>query len=234
MGNFSAGAASRSKSRGSSKKTTSVVAPRTAWLPWREYLDHCKAKWALKAPQRTAQSPGHSAAPSGHSRFGAPLYTKTQSRTSSSDSSKSSGERSLPSMMRSAGSGTPATARIVEKTSAVLTRLAETRGAIFPGQWTTPGTRTPPSQVVVLPSKKGPAEPAASPCASHGPLSDEKNVRTFWLSYALVTSPRAQSISISASPKRPRFVALQKRGDTKSGTWTCENAKYKANGLVVV
>ena len=40
----------------------------------------------------------------------------------------------------------------------------------------TAGTRMPPSYVVNLPPRSGPAEPAAGAISTHGPLSDAKSV----------------------------------------------------------
>jgi hypothetical protein len=55
----------------------------------------------------------------------------------------------LPSMMRSAGGATPARARVVVKTSIMLTGCVHTRPAgTCPGHATAAGTRTPPSHVV--------------------------------------------------------------------------------------
>ena len=47
---------------------------------------------------------------------------------------------------------------------------------ILVGQRTTAGSRTPPSHVVVLPSRNKPELPPDNRVISHGPLSDVKNV----------------------------------------------------------
>mmetsp|Transcript_22795 Transcript_22795/g.67049 ORF Transcript_22795/g.67049 Transcript_22795/m.67049 type:complete len:245 (+) Transcript_22795:422-1156(+) len=64
--------------------------------------------------------------------------------------------------------------------------------------------QVPPSYVVNLPPRSGPAEPAAGAISTHGPLSDAKSVSVLRAAPAsetiLPSSPIASSISSSVSP----------------------------------
>ena len=75
---------------------------------------------------------------------------------------------------------------------------------ILPGQRKIAGTRKPPSQVLTLPSKKGPAEPPFSFWLNHGPLSEVKTTSVFssipsWPRVCRIW-PADQSISSIVSP----------------------------------
>eukprot|EP00964_Phaeocystis_antarctica_P153145 scaffold121281_cov48-Phaeocystis_antarctica.AAC.4 len=65
---------------------------------------------------------------------------------------KSSGARSSPSKSRPVGSGTPASRARVGRKSSCETRVLEVEpGAMRPGHTARPGSRCPPSQVLVFP-----------------------------------------------------------------------------------
>ena len=73
-----------------------------------------------------------------------------------------------------------------------------------PGHQKIPGTRKPPSQDVILPSRRGPGEPPRSKYVRQGPLSllNQSNVSsaTPASSSALTIWPTDQSISSITSP----------------------------------
>ena len=71
----------------------------------------------------------------------------------------STGLRSTPSMGRSSGTAPPPRATAVVNRSMAEPMAWTTPGAIVPGHQNTPGTRMPPSKVVPLPFRSGPAEP---------------------------------------------------------------------------
>ena len=112
---------------------------------------------------------------------------------------------SLPSRIRSVGIAAPVIPAIVGNRSIAVTISSRTiPAAIRPGHRMTAGTRWPPSNVVPLPSRSGPAEPLCDPLTSHGPLSDVKttNVCSSRPSRSRVPriSPTDQSISAMTSP----------------------------------
>ena len=86
-----------------------------------------------------------------------------------------------------------------------------------------PGSRMPPSQVDPLPSRNRPADPPASPCVSHGPLSLVKKTNVFRsrpsCRSASSTRPTLQSISSTTSPYRPRRLWPRNLPEANSGTW---------------
>ena len=124
----------------------------------------------LYAPHRTAHSPS-SCRPS--YTPGAPFQWYKQSCDVLAAASRRTGVMSRPSIVTFGC--TPKIAATVGKMSYVVTTSEEVRiGATFPGQRTMPGSRIPPSHVVVLPSRSGPALPPCSFWISHGPLSAEE------------------------------------------------------------
>ena len=68
-------------------------------------------------------------------------------------------DTSMPSILRSLGNGLPVMAAIVGSRSMVPVSSSQTVPAGIPGPRITYGTRWPPSKVVPLPSRNGPAEP---------------------------------------------------------------------------
>ena len=102
----------------------------------------------------------------------APVKIKRLVRALGAGCAEISGQVSNPSILCS-GSGAPASFARVGKMSMVMAGSRQTLpGGILPGQRMMHGSRTPPSQMVALPSRNGPAEPAWFPYDSHGPLSD--------------------------------------------------------------
>jgi hypothetical protein len=85
--------------------------------------------------------------------------------------------------------------------------IAHAAGAILPGHQAMVGTRTPPSQVLPLPPRSGPALPPSAPLMSQGPLSLVKTTSVFRSSFSSrsvsSTRPTLQSTSSTQSPKRP-------------------------------
>ena len=79
-----------------------------------------------------------------------------------------------------------------------------TPGCTVPGHQKIAGVRTPPSHVVPLPSRSGPAEPPCVANGSHGPLSLVKTTSvcrsTPAARSASSTRPMLQSISSMTSP----------------------------------
>ncbi len=83
-----------------------------------------------------------------------------------------SGEMSRPSMTGSEGTVPPASVTNVGRRSIVPATASQTLpGAILPGHQARVGTRTPPSHVLPLPPRNGPALPPSAPLMSQGPLS---------------------------------------------------------------
>ena len=81
-------------------------------------------------------------------------------------------------MIRSLGISAPASFRqVVNRSMVQASSWVTTPAGTRPGHQAMPGSRMPPSQVEPLPSRKGPAEPPASPSISHGPLSLVKKTR---------------------------------------------------------
>ena len=112
---------------------------------------------------------------------------------------------SLPSITRSAGGWPPANFTRVGSTSiSLITASQEAPGAILPGHQAMVGSRTPPSQVEVLPPRKGPATPPFGPSLRHGPLSLVKSTRVRASSFSArsvsSTRPVLQSTSSTQSP----------------------------------
>ena len=107
-----------------------------------------------------------------------------------------------------AGTSAQAIFRQVGSTSMVPATAPHTLpGAILPGHHASVGTRTPPSQVVPLPPRKGPALPPSGPLMSQGPLSLVKMTSVFVSSCSSRsvsnTRPTLASTSCTQSPKRP-------------------------------
>src|SRR5689334_4140205 len=83
-------------------------------------------------------------------------------------------------MTGSAGTLPPARVTKVGSRSIVpATALLTLFGAILPGHHASVGTRTPPSQVLPLPPRRGKALPPSAPLTSHGPLSLLKTTSVF-------------------------------------------------------
>src|SRR4051812_32692378 len=88
------------------------------------------------------------------------------------------GDISTPSKTRSFGKGArPKFKMVGNKSSEEASSCVTTPDLIFPGHHAMPGSRIPPSQVLFLPSRNGPAEPPARFLTSQGPLSLVKNTK---------------------------------------------------------
>ena len=101
----------------------------------------------------------------------------------------SGARRSTPSIVRSAGSSAPASLAAVTNRSIAEPISVTTAGRTVPGHQKIAGVRTPPSHVVPLPSRSGPADPPCVLNGSHGPLSLVKTT-----SVRLVDAGRAQRV----------------------------------------
>src|SRR4051794_34415700 len=112
---------------------------------------------------------------------------------------------SWPSILLSVGVLPPASFTNVGRKSMLPTTASQALlAAILPGHQAIVGSRTPPSQVLPLPPRSGPASPPSFPCVSQGPLSLLKTTNVLLLSFksrkASSTLPTLQSTSSTQAP----------------------------------